>query len=102
MKAKKGDFVRVHSVVLDAIDRAPSVPEDTRCVPLEMWVKGFVQEDADVGDLVSVVTMTSRVVEGILVEVEPCYSHGYGKFVPEILEIGIQAREILFGGDGIE
>lgn len=102
MKAKKGDFVRIHDIVLDAKDRATSVPKDTACVPLEMWVKGFVQEDACVGDLVSIVTMTGRVVEGVLVEISPYYSHGYGKFVPELLEIGLQARKILFGGDSVE
>lgn len=102
MKANKGDFVRIHSIVLDSSDRAPSVPEDTRCVPLEMWVKGFIQDDACVGDLVSVSTMTGRVVEGVLVEISPYYNHGYGKFVPELLEVGFQARHILFGGEDVE
>ncbi|MDU3064929.1 MAG: 2-amino-4-ketopentanoate thiolase, partial [Clostridioides difficile] len=28
----------------------------------------------------------------------PYYTHDYGKCIPELLQIGIQAKEILFGG----
>jgi sulfur transfer protein SufE len=39
LKAKKGDWVQVYRVVLEAGERAPQVPEDTAKVPLEMKVK---------------------------------------------------------------
>jgi hypothetical protein len=36
---------------------------------------------------------------GTLIEVGPYYTHSYGTFVPEIIEIDKQLREIMFGGD---
>ena len=97
--AKKGDWVRIHRVVLDAAGRAPSVPEDTAKVPLEMWVKGELQQDAEIGEDVEVITATGRSEHGTLIEVNPYYTHSYGKFVPELIQIDKQLREILFGGD---
>lgn len=98
MKAKKGDWVKIHSIVLKPEERAPQVPDDTKLVPLETWVKGFLQEDAELGDLVKVETYTGRFVEGTLVETAPTFRHSFGENVPELLQIGKQLREILFGG----
>ena len=35
-------------------------------------------------------------------EFDPYYNHDYGKCIPELLQIGIQARDILFGGEDYE
>lgn len=99
MKANRGEWVKIYNIVLTTEERAPQVPDDTRKVPLESWVKGFIQSDAEIGQFVEVVTITGRRVEGELVEINPAYTHNYGKFVPELLQIGIQARSILAGGD---
>ena len=53
--AKKGDWVRIHRVVLPAEGRNPNLPADTAKVPLEMWVKGTLCADAEIGDEVEVV-----------------------------------------------
>ncbi|MEW9121293.1 MAG: 2-amino-4-oxopentanoate thiolase subunit OrtA [Thermotaleaceae bacterium] len=95
MEAMKGDWVRIHNIVLEPIERAPQVPEDTRNVPLESWVKGFIQQGGKIGDEVEIITLTGRRVVGELIEIHPSYSHNYGEFVPELLEIGIQLKEIL-------
>ncbi len=96
MDAKRGDWVRIHNIVLEAGQRASNIPEDTQNVPLEMWVKGFLlDEAANIGDKVKVETYIGRIVEGTLIEVNPYYKHDYGKAVPEVLYIGRQAREIL-------
>ena len=50
--AKKGDWVRIHSVVLKADERTAKIPEDTQKCDLEMWTKGTLQEDAEIGDIV--------------------------------------------------
>lgn len=97
--AKKGDWVIIHSIVFTSEQRAPQVPDDTKKVPLEMWVKGYLQADANIGDTVKVETRTGRIEEGTLLEVNPFYKHDFGKFVPEILQIGEQVREVLFGGE---
>jgi len=95
---KKGEWVLVHKNVLEPSQRAPQVPDDTKKVPLELWVKGYLQEDANVGDEVTVITRTKRTERGTLLEANPYYKHDYGKFVPELLKISEQVREILFGG----
>ena len=47
--AKKNDWVRIHRNVLEAKERTGKLPDDTKHVPLEMWVKGhLVNETADI------------------------------------------------------
>ena len=97
--AKKGDWVRIHSVVLKAAERTAKIPEDTQKCDLEMWTKGTLQEDAEIGDEVTVVTAANRTEKGTLIEVGPYYTHSYVKFVPEIIESDTHLIEIMFGGD---
>lgn len=96
--AKKGEWVRIHTVVLKAEERTAKLPDDTKGCDLEMWTKGTLQEDAEIGDVVTVETAVGRLVEGTLIEVGPYYTHSYGKFVPEIIGIDKQLRETVFGG----
>lgn len=96
MDAKKGTWVRIHNIVLKPEERSPHLPEDTRKVPLEMWVKGFLLNDeANIGDMVEVETYIGRKEKGKLVEVNPYYTHSFGKCVPELLYIGRQLRGII-------
>lgn len=95
---KKGEWVIIHRNILEPSERAPQVPDDTKSVPLEMWVKGYLNCDAKIGDTVEITTRTKRIETGTLQEVNPCYKHDFGKFVPELNLISEQVREILFGG----
>lgn len=97
--AKKGDWVRIHKVVLKAEERTAKLPEDTKVCDLEMWTKGTLLSDAEIGDKVEIETIVGRREKGELVEVNPYYTHSYGVFVPEIIEIDKQLREIMKGGD---
>lgn len=97
--AKKGDWVQIHQIVLKPEERAAHVPEDTKKVPLELWVKGFAMQDAELGSEVEVKTTTGRMVKGRLVAVNPRYIHDFGDFVPELLKVDVQLKEILYGGD---
>ena len=99
--AKKGDWVRIHSVVLKAEERTAKLPDDTKKCDLEQWTKGFLQDEtAKVGDVVTVKTAVGRLEKGTLLEEAPHYTHSYGEFVPEIIEIDRQLREIMnFGGE---
>lgn len=100
MKAKKGDYVNVYRILFTPDQRAPQVPDDTKAVPIEMWVKGILQNDeANEGDEVEILTLTGRKEHGKIVEINPSYRHSFGNFVPELLQIGQDLREILFGGD---
>ena len=97
--AKKGDWVRIHKVVLKAEERTAKLPEDTKVCDLEMWTKGTLLSDAEIGAEVEIETIVGRREKGELVEVNPYYTHSYGVFVPEIIEIDKQLREIMKGGD---
>ena len=100
--AKKNDWVRIHRNVLEPEQRTGKLPEDTKKVPLEMWVKGRLQnETAEIGDEVTIVTCVGRTEYGKLLEVDPCYVLNNGAFVPEILEMEEQLRSALFGGEQV-
>lgn len=96
MTCKKGDWVRIHSVILPAAERTGNLPEDTKATDIQMWTKGFlINETAQIGDEVEVETMVGRRQTGRLEEVNPYYKHDYGKALPEILYIGRQLRDDL-------
>jgi hypothetical protein len=40
--AKKDDWVQIHDIILAPCDRSPNLPEDTKKVPLELYLKGFL------------------------------------------------------------
>jgi len=100
MKVKKGDWVRIRKVVLNESERSANLPEDTKKVPLIMWDKGFLSEDANMGDWVKVETIIGRKIEGELVQTDPAFDVNYGASVNETLYIGKQLRELL--GDNHE
>ena len=95
--AKKGDWVRIHRVILSAQERTANLPEDTKRVPFEMWVKGHLLSDGEIGDEVRVRTVSGRVEHGTLMEVDPQFDVNFGRFVPEILEMDLRLRSALFG-----
>ncbi len=90
-----GTWVEIHRVVLGAAERAPQVPDDTKAVPLEMFVKGFLVEPAMRGDEVTIVTPAGRHLRGTLTAVNPAYTHGFGAPIPELSTIGEEVRAIL-------
>lgn len=95
---RSGSWVQVHAAVLAPGERAPQVPADTQKVPLEMWVKGFLDEDAELGAEATVTTVTGRKVRGKLVAVNPAYTHGFGSEVPELRSIGCELKNFLAEG----
>jgi hypothetical protein len=90
--AQKGDLVQVHVVVLQPDERAESLPESTRRVPYEGWIKGYLLDsEARPGDSVRIETLIGREVTGVLTEVHPRYDHDFGEMQPEINRIGAEA-----------
>jgi hypothetical protein len=94
-RATTNTWVEIHQIVLEKDDRAPQVPEDTRQVPLEMKVKGFLVHEAAVGEQAEIITPAGRTIKGTLVEINPPYTHMYGPPIPELLPIGEELRAIL-------
>lgn len=98
---EKGTYVRIRKTILKPSERASNLPEETKLVPFKMWVKGYLQEESDLFDIVTVKTTTNRLETGRLKEANPPYKHSYGAFVPELLEL----RDIIlsdFHGDDNE
>ena len=102
--AKKGDWVQIHNIVLTPEERSSALPEDTKSHPLEMWVKGYLQQDeAQVGDEVEVMVLDidedRRRISLGMKQCKPNFEHNFGFLIPEVLKIGDMVREITFGGN---
>lgn len=93
--ARKGDWVEVRRIVLDAGQRSVNIPPDTAKVPYAALIKGLLLEDAKVGDAVTIETIIGRRLTGILMEVNPPYGHDFGRSVPELLNVGKELQAIL-------
>ena len=87
------DWVEIEVVLLDPADRASNLPEDTAAQPLRMWVKGYARLGAALGDEVEVETMTGRVVRGRLSDINPGYTHTFGRPAPELTHVGRDLRD---------
>lgn len=95
-RARRGNWVEVHSILLSPNERSTSVPEDTKKVPMEMWVRGFLlEEEAGIGEEVEVETAIGRRLRGSLSNAHPGYRHSFGESLPELQRIGKQLREIM-------
>lgn len=96
-KIKKGTWVQIYKVILAPGERSSNLPPETRKVPFEMRVKGFLLEDAEIGEEARICTVIGREIKGTLVEANPCYPHNFGKPVPELLSIGNELKALLKG-----
>src|SRR5436190_11449603 len=94
----KGCWARIYRLELTPPERAPGIPEDTAAVPFETWINGWLMEDAVIGYPARLRTMTGRVVEGELVEVNPGYRHSFGSPPAALQHAGERALEQLRGG----
>lgn len=93
--ARRGDWVQVRQVILKPGQRAPQVPEDTSQVPLIRLVKGFLAQDANLGDTATITTVIGRTIGGELVAVNPHYEHSFGAPPAGFMRIGSELRRIL-------
>lgn len=101
MTCKAGDWVRIRSVILSPRERAASIPDETRAVPLEMRVKGWLITDAaSKGDIVEIRTPLGRVYQGTLEAENPPYGHDFGAAIPELLRAGEELRAIVADAEG--
>jgi len=91
----QGTWVEIHKIALDVGERTAQVPEDTRQVPLELRVKGFLVAAAALGDEAEIETLTGRRLRGRLTATNPAYSHSFGPPIPELSTIGGEVRTIL-------
>ncbi len=96
--AKKGDLVQIHKIILKPDQRPDSLPESTKSVPYECWIKGFLLNGkAAIGDEVRIETFIGREISGTLYTVSPVYDHNFGLPQNELLTVGNETRQWLEG-----
>ena len=93
----KGTYVRIRRTILNPEERSQNLPKDTKKVPFKMWIKGYLLEDSDLFDIVTIKTITGRYETGRLKEAMPPYKHSYGDFIPEILILRDIIKNDLYG-----
>ena len=89
----KGSYVRIRKTLLKPDERSSNLPDETKKVPYKMWIKGYLLEESDLFDIVSIKTVDGRIETGRLKENNPTYKHNYGDFVEEALQL----RDIIKG-----
>jgi len=98
-KIPAGTWVQIETVVLEAGNRAEHLPEDTKSHPLQMWVKGYLGEEAQIGDIVTIETIIGRHLQGKLIAENPPYKHNFGRALPELLSVGAELRNLIRMGE---
>lgn len=96
MMIEKGTWVEIEREVLSPEGRSSAIPDETKKNPLTMWVRGNTLQPSNLGEQVEIETISGRRIKGKLTQIEPAYTHSFGKYIGEISYIGKQAREILY------
>lgn len=91
-KIATGTWVEIEQVVLTPEERAPTLPPETKATPYMMRASGFLAEDAELGQEVTIRTIIGRELHGTLRVVNPGYNHSFGETVPELLTIGVSGE----------
>jgi len=97
MLIKKGSYVRIEKIILDAKDRTSKIPEDTKATPFKMWTKGFLQEDTNLNEEGTILTKSNRIDTGKVIEVDPSYTLSYGHYLPEMTQIDMILKGERYG-----
>lgn len=80
-------YVEIYRIILPLEERSSNLPKDTKLVPFEMRLRGKLLYAANLGDMVEIETATKRIERGILVNINPFFSHSYGRFVPILSQV---------------
>ncbi len=92
---KTGSWVEVYKIILQPQERTAKIPKDTKNTPFEMKARGFLLNDADMGDQVEIRTLTGRILSGKLITVNPGYRHSFGAPIQELLNVGNELKKII-------
>ena len=93
MLLKKGDYVEIKITILNPEERAENLPQDTKLVPYEGRVRGYLLYDAKIGDEVEIETPIGRKVKGVLLGLTKEYIHNFGEPIRELIDIGKKVKE---------
>ncbi len=89
--ANRGDLVQIHLVILKPEERVKKLPDSTKRVPYEAWVKGIlIDKRATIGDTVHIKSFIGREITGTLAGINPSYNHNFGEPQPELVQVGLE------------
>lgn len=93
---QRSRWAEIGFVVLAPEQRPPDLPPETRAVPYYARVRGFVTGTPAVGSTVEIETLTGRRVKGELLQIDPPFTHDFGRPVQELVEAGRDADRLLW------
>lgn len=93
MTLKKGDYVEIKITILNPIERAENLPQDTKNLPYEGKIRGYLTCDGEIGKEVEIETPIGRKVKGVLLGLTKEYTHNFGEPIRELIDIGKKIRE---------
>lgn len=93
MILKKGDYVEIKIKVLDPYERQENLPDDTKKLPYEGKVRGYLIYDTEIGKETEIETPIGRRVKGILLGIVKEYQHNFGEPIRELIDIGKKVRK---------
>lgn len=89
------DYIQIEKIILEPAERSQQIPEETRCVPFKVFVNGWlVNDEAAIGDEVTILTRIGRSLTGRLYQINPEYTHSFGPQIQELIQLDFndQAR----------
>src|SRR5699024_8361555 len=96
IKVMKNEWVEIESILMKVSERSELLPSDTAGVPLKSYSQGFlINDEASIGDNVSIKTLSNREISGKLIDLSPEFVHDFGKPVSELLNVGLELRQIM-------
>jgi len=90
---KKRDYVEIKITILNPDERAKNLPDDTKKVPYEGKLRGYLLHNAEIGELVEIETPIGRIVKGMVIGLVKEYEHNFGEPIRELIDIGKKVRE---------
>lgn len=90
---RKGEYVEIKITALNKNERAENLPIDTKNLPYEGKIRGYLTSDSNIGDEVIIETPIGRKVKGTLLGVVSLYDHNFGEPIRELIDIGKKLRE---------
>lgn len=90
---KKGDYVEIKITILNPEERAENLPEDTKKFAYEGKLRGYLLQDANIGEVVTVETPIGRFVKGVLLGEVKEYEHNFGEPIRELIDVGKKVKE---------
>lgn len=94
---KAGEWVEIEFTIIPAISRSSKLPVDTQKVDFKTRIKGYLIDDAQIGQEVTIQSILNRELRGRLIAANPPFPATFGSPVRELMEVGKEIEALLAG-----